>query len=134
MPLQVRIFPDQSLLWVRGEGVVTDDELVGYVGEYLVKRDLRSWDEVFDLSRADLLDVTYAGLSEVAAAAAPTDPEESPTRIGILISEAVGMGISRMYQSLREGKGGRRALRVFWDREELLAWMGLPADWTSDAA
>jgi len=134
MPLQVRILPDQSLLWVRGEGIVTDDDLVGYVREYLVKRDLRNWDEIFDLSRADLLDVTYAGLSEVAAAAAPTDPEESHTRIGILISEAVGMGISRMYQSLREGKGGRRALRVFWDQEELLAWMGLPADWTPDAA
>jgi len=133
MSLQVRIIPEKSLLWVRGEGVVTDDELVRYVREYLVKRDLRSWDEVFDLSRADLLDVTYSGLSEVAAAAAPTDPEESPTRIGILISEAVGMGISRMYQSLREGKGGRRALRVFWDREELLSWMDLPADWTPDA-
>lgn len=133
MPLHVRILPERSLLWVRGEGVVTDDELVGYVGEYLVKRDLRSWDEVFDLSRADLLDVTYSGLSEVASAAAPTDPKESPTRIGILVSEAVGMGISRMYQSLREGKGGRRALRVFWDREELLSWMDLPGGWTPDA-
>jgi hypothetical protein len=129
MPLEVNISPERTLLWVVGKEAVTDEELIEYVQEYLVRRGLRSWDEVFDLSAADLLDVTYAGLSRVAAAAAPTDPEESPTKIGILISEAVGMGISRMYQSLREGKGGRRSVRVFWVREELMAWMGLPEGW-----
>jgi hypothetical protein len=129
MPLSVTVVPERGLLWVEGEGVVTDHQLVSYVREYLVEKDLRSWDEVFDLSSADLLDITYAGLSKVAAAAVPTDPEESPTKIAILISEAVGIGISRMYQTLREGKGGRRAVRVFWEREDLLAWMDLPPGW-----
>ncbi len=133
MPLAVKVLPERSLLWVEGEGVVTDHDLVTYVHEYLVEKDLRSWDEVFDLSSADLLDLTYAGLSEVAAAAAPTDPEESPTKIAILISEAVGIGISRMYQTLREGKGGRRAMRIFWEREDLLAWMELPPGWIPGA-
>lgn len=114
---------------MEGKGVVADHDLVSYVREYLVEKDLRSWDEVFDLSRADLLDVTYGGLSQVAAAAAPTDPEESPTKIAILVSEAVGIGVSRMYQTLREGKGGRRALRIFWEREDLLTWMELPPGW-----
>jgi len=130
MPLDVRVLPDETLIWVEGKGRVTDDDLVGYVHEYLVEKDLRSWDEVFDLSSADLLDITYAGLSKVATTAAPTDPTESPTKIAILVSEAVGMGISRMYQSLREGQGGRRAVRVFWDLEDLLPWIGLPHDWT----
>lgn len=129
MPLQVQVYPERTLIWVRGLGVVTDEDLAEYVGDYLVDQDLRSWDEVFDLGEADLLDITYMGLSKVAAAAAPTDPEETPTRIGILISESVGMGISRLYQRLREEKGGRRALRVFWEREDLLEWMGLPSSW-----
>jgi hypothetical protein len=133
MPLTVKVLPERGLIWVEGEGVVTDHDLVTYVHEYLVEKDLRSWDEVFDLSSADLLDLTYAGLSEVAAAAAPTDPEESPTKIAILISEAVGIGISRMYQTLREGKGGRRAMRIFWEREDLLAWMELPPGWIPGA-
>jgi hypothetical protein len=133
MPLTVNVLPERGLIWVEGEGVVTDHDLVTYVHEYLVEKDLRSWDEVFDLSSADLLDVTYAGLSEVAAAAVPTDPEESPTKIAILISEAVGIGISRMYQALREGKGGRRAMRIFWEREDLLAWMELPPGWIPGA-
>jgi hypothetical protein len=133
MPLTVNVLPERGLIWVEGEGVVTDHDLVTYVHEYLVEKDLRSWDEVFDLSSADLLDLTYAGLSEVAAAAAPTDPEESPTKIAILISEAVGIGISRMYQTLREGKGGRRAMRIFWEREDLLAWMELPSGWIPGA-
>jgi len=129
MPLDVQVIPERELIWVDGRGVVTDDDLVAYVQKYLVEKDLRSWDEVFDLSTADLHDLTYAGLSQVATTAAPTDPLESPTRIGILVSEAVGMGLSRMYQSLREGKGGRRAVRIFWDRKDLLTWMELPLDW-----
>lgn len=133
MPLDVQVLPERRLVWVEGEGVVADHDLISYVQEYLVEKDLRSWDEVFDLSKADLLDVTYAGLSQVAAAAAPTDPEESPTKIAILISEAVGIGISRMYQTLREGKGGRRALRIFWEMEDLLTWMGLPTGWVPGA-
>ncbi len=132
MPLQVRIDPGRTLLWVDGRGVVTDEDLASYVREFLVEKGLRSWDEVFDLSGADLLDITYLGLSKVAAAAAPTDPTETPTRIGILVSEALGMGISRLYQRLREEKGGRRAVRIFWDREDLLAWMDLPTDWVME--
>jgi len=132
MPLEVQVIPERELLWVSGVEVVTDDDLISYVQEYLVEKDLRSWDEVFDLSQADLQDVTYSGLSQVAAAAAPTDPVESPTKFAILISEALGMGVSRMYQSLREGKGGRRALRIFWEEEDLLRWMDLPPDWTPE--
>ena len=123
MPLEVQVFPEKTLIWVEGKGVVTDDDLIEYVHEYLVEKGLKTWDEVFDLSAADLLDLTYSGLSQVAASAAPTDPEESPTKIAILVSETMGVGISRMYQSLREVKGGRRSLRVFWEREELLTWM-----------
>ena len=133
MPLAVQAFPGEELVWGTGEGGVTGDELIDYVREYLVEKGLRSWDEVFDLSTADLLDVTYAGLSRVAESAVPTDPEESPTKIGILVSETVGVGVSRMYQSLREGKGGRRAVRVFWERSDLLAWLQLPDDWASPA-
>ena len=132
MPLQVQIHHKRTLIWVRGLGVVTDEDLANYVRDYLVERDLRSWDEVFDLGSADLLDITYMGLSRVAAAAAPTDPEETPTRIGILVSESVGMGVSRLYQRLREGKGGRRALRIFWQRDDLLEWMQLPSDWSPE--
>jgi hypothetical protein len=134
MPLSVKTIPERSLIWVVGEGVVTDGELARYVQDYLIEGDLRSWDEVFDLSRADLLDLTYAGLSQVAAAAAPTDPEEAPTKIAILVSEALGMGVSRMYQALREGKGGRRVLRIFWDREDLVAWLGLSPGWNPPTA
>lgn len=128
MPLAVKIFPDLELIWVRGTGIVSDGELEEYVEEYLVRQGLRKFGEVFDLSRADLLDVTYIGLSRVAAAAAPTDPADTPTQIGILVSETVGIGVSRMYQTLRETKGGRRNLRIFRDIAPLREWMRIPED------
>lgn len=130
MPLTVRIYPELELIWVEGSGVVSDADLKDYVDEFLVKRALREYDEVFDLSQADLLDLTYVGLSRVASAAAPTDPEGTPTRIAILVSETVGLGISRMYQTLRETKGGRRNLRIFRDLSPLRYWMGIPEGWT----
>jgi len=123
MPLEVNIYPRQRLIWVTGHDLVTDDDLLDYVKTYLVEADMRTFDEVFDLQAADLLDVTFEGLSKVAATAAPTDPEESPTKIGILVSETMGVGISRMYQTLRSNKGGKRNLRIFWERLELLEWL-----------
>ena len=125
MPLQVRVEPGLQVIFVDGEGVVTDDDLLRYVLEYLDDGEFKGYDELFDLTSADLHDLTYAGLSSVAAAAAATDPEAGPTKIALLVSETLGMGLSRMYQALRETKGGRRQTRVFWDRDECREWLGL---------
>ncbi len=125
MPLHVRVDPELQIIFVDGQGVVTDEDLLGYVQEYLGGEELRGFDEFFDLSAADLLDLTYAGLSSVAAAAAATDPEADPNKIALLVSETLGMGLSRMYQSLRESKGGRRHTRVFLDMAECREWLGL---------
>ncbi len=125
MPLHVRVDPANHIIFVRGEGVVTDEDLLRYVVEYLIGQSLRGYDELFDLSAADLLDLTHAGLSSVAEAAAATDPAAEATKIAILVSEAHGLGISRYYQSLREAKGGRRYTRVFRDPEECREWLGL---------
>jgi len=125
MPLHVTVDSDRRIIFLKGEGVVTDDELLSYVKEHLSQEELREYDELVDLSSADLLDITYSGLSNLAAAAAATDPEADPTKIAILISEAHGMGVSRLYQSLRESKGGRRQARVFWDAGECREWLGI---------
>jgi len=130
MPLEVQVYPEGDLLWAVGRGIVSDQDLAAYVRKYLVEEDLRHYDEVFDLRQADLLDLTFQGLSEVAAAAAPTDPEDTPTRIGLLISRTADLGVSRLYQSIREAKGGRRDLRIFGELSELLEWLGLPEGWS----
>ena len=127
MPLEVRIDPELRVIFVHGDGIVTDADLLVYVKEYLVgESDFRTFDELFDLSGADLLDLTYDGLASVAAAAAATDPEADPVKIAILVSEARGLGFSRWYQSRRESQGGRRLTRVFWDEAECREWLGIP--------
>lgn len=125
MPLNVNVDSERRIVFVRGEGVVTDQDLLTYVVEYLVGGGYRGFDELFDLSEADLLDLTHAGLSSVAEAAAATDPAAEPTKIAILVSETHGLGISRYYQSLREAKGGQRLTRVFRDSAECREWLGL---------
>ncbi len=129
MPLSVRIFPNLRLIWAEGTGAVTDQHLVEYVQEFLGAANLGSFDEVLDLSNADLLDLTYKGLSRVAEEAAATDPEGHPPRIALLVSEPLGMGLSRMYQSLRESKGGKRTVRVFFRPSDVMDWLGLPEGW-----
>jgi hypothetical protein len=115
-------------------GRVTDEDLEEYVRTYLAEGGLGHFDEVFDLSNADLLDLTYVGLSRVAEAAAATDPGSSPTRIALLVCEPLGVGLSRIYQSLRETKGGTRTARVFFRASDVLDWLGLPLDWTPPPA
>lgn len=126
MPLTVRVDDDRRVLFVTGVGAVSDEDLLKYVDEYLTECELQTYDELFDLSSADLLDLTYAGLSNVASAAAATDPDAGPVKIALLVSESLGLGLSRMYQSLREVKGGRRETRVFSDPIECREWLGLP--------
>ena len=125
MPLKVRVDPEKKVLYLDGSGVVTDDDLLEYVQEYLSKEEYSSFDEFLDLSRSDLFDLTYAGLSRLAEAAAATDSDATRTKIAILVSETLGKGLSRMYQSLREGKGGRRETRIFMDESECREWLGL---------
>jgi hypothetical protein len=125
MPLKVRVDPEEKVLYLDGSGVVTDDDLLLYVEEYLSKEEYSSFDEFLDLSASDLFDLTYAGLSRLAEAAAATDPDATRTKIAILVSETLGKGLSRMYQSLREGKGGRRETRIFMDESECREWLGL---------
>jgi hypothetical protein len=127
MPLRVKVDRNRKLIFVAGEGVVTDADLLGYVDDFLSGSELADYDELFDLSSADLIDLTYTGLAAVAEAAAATDPEADPTKIAILVSESLGLGLSRMYQTLRESKGGRRATRVFWDEDECREWLGIPS-------
>jgi len=126
VPLTVRIDADRELLLVEGTGSVTDADLLRYIEEYLSDDRFRSYDELFDLSQSDLLDLTYAGLSKVASQAAATDPTSAQPKIAILVSETLGIGLSRLYQSLREVKGGRRETRVFLDGTECREWLGLP--------
>ena len=125
MPLHIRVDPELEVIFVEGKGIVTDDDLLDYVHEYLGRGGLHGYDELFDLSAADLLDVTPIGLSSVAEAAVATDSQAEPTKIAILVSETLGMGLSRIYQSLREAKGGRRQTRVFRDRAECQEWLEL---------
>jgi hypothetical protein len=128
MPLEVRIDLENRVIFVDGKGIVTDADFLWYIKEYLAgASEYRTFDELFDLSEADLLDVTYDGLASVAAAAAATDPEADPTKIAILVSEARGLGLSRWYQSRRESQGGSRLTRVFWDEAECREWLGIPS-------
>ena len=126
MPLTVRVDPELRVIFVVGHGVILDDDLLGYVAEYLGGGELHGYDELFDLTDADLLDLTYTGLANTAAAAAATDPEGVSVKVALLVSEVRGMGITRLYQSLRESKGGRRQTRVFTDNIECRDWLGIP--------
>jgi len=134
VPLTVHVIRSRRLIWAEGIGAVNDKDLEDYVRDYLGDGVLRSYDEVFDLTNADLLDLTYQGLSRVAAAAAATDSDSSPARIALLVSEPLAVGLSRMYQSLRESKGGRRHARVFYRASDVVDWLGLPEDWTPPQA
>jgi hypothetical protein len=127
MPLLVRVDHEKRVIFVRGEGIVTDGHLLDYVSEYLSDPEVRSYDELFDLTDADLHDVTYKGLASVASAAAATDSGGASIKIAILVSQVLGVGLSRMYQTLREVKGGQRLTRVFQDRADCMEWLGLPS-------
>jgi len=132
MPLSVHVDSERNAILVRCWGILTVEEIRDYVGEYLDRKGLRHMDELFDMMEADLRDLTPSGLASIAEAAVATDLESVPTKIALLVSESTSLGFSRMYQILREDKGGHRATRLFTDREESLRWLGLPSNWAPE--
>lgn len=129
MPLSVQVIPERRLIRLVGSGTVTDEELLAYVEEYLGSGRFGGYDELVDFRRASLLEVSYSGLCRVAERAAAADPASRLAKVALLVSEPLALGLSRLYQSLREAKGGSRQVRVLLREEDALDWLGVWEGW-----
>jgi hypothetical protein len=74
---------------------------------------------LIDLRRAIGQGVTSAGVRKLVARPLVLSPE---SRRAVVVPSDLGFGMARMYEMLREDRGG--AVRVFRDYEEARRWVG----------
>jgi hypothetical protein len=130
MPAAYRLDLHFRVVWSRAWGVVTDEELDAH--SRALRADPRfepSFRQFQDLTDATEPRVTPAGLLLLAQ----INPFGKHARRAVVVASDVVYGLARMHEQLRNESGDD--LRVFRDRADALAWLGLPEDWTPpDAA
>jgi len=120
MPVVYQIDSIRRIVYVRGCGVVTDEELLGH------NRELKT-DPDFDPTFNQLLDFTEAVdmkiRTETIRRIARRRISDLSSRRAIVVDTTLQYGLSRMFQNLRLPEDEN--IRVFFDIVEARKWLGL---------
>ena len=120
MPIIHRIEPSYRMVYTRGYGVVTDEDILGH------NRDLKA-DPDFDPTFNQLLDFTEAVeikiQTETIQRIARRRIFDLSSQRAIVVDTALKFGLSRMFQNLRLPEDEN--IRVFFDIVEARKWLGI---------
>jgi len=129
MPTTYRLDLVNRVVYSRAWGVTRDGEFEAHSRSLRADRrfapDFRQLQDLVDVTEPR---VTAAGLRRVAE----LNPFGKNARRAVLVASDIAFGFARMHEMMRGDAGDD--LKVFRDRAEALAWLGLPAGWTPPAA
>ena len=119
METQLQVDGAARVVIVTVIGVLGDAELQG-LGDQLEKNPEVAPDFalLIDLRQADGKTVTSAGVRSLATRALVFS---QASRRAVVVPSDLGFGMARMYEMLREGRGG--GMRVFRDYDEARRWV-----------
>ena len=129
MPITYQVDHDHQLIAAVASGAIGERDLFAYQTNIKSQPALAGYDEILDVTRVDgLLDINIHNLRKLAAFAAASDVPDKRSKFVIVAPQDVYFGLSRMYESFREGlPRSHRELAVFHSREEAEGWLRDPA-------
>ncbi len=120
MPADYRIDPDRGIVFSRGWGSLTDEDLIRYQERLNTDPDfLPSFSQLVDLSDVDALKLSAEGV-RMSAAAEVWSPE---ARRAFVAPMDAAYGIVRMHEALKGGENPN--VRLFRCIAEARAWLGV---------
>ena len=130
MPITYQVDHGQRRIAAVASGAIGERDLFAYQTDIKSQPALAGYDEIVDVAQVDgLLDINIHNLRKLAALAASSDVPDKPSKFVIVAPQDVYFGLSRMYESFREGlPRSRRKLAVFHSREEAEDWLSAPAE------
>lgn len=130
MPITYQVDHDHHLIAAVASGAIGERDLSAYQTDIKSQPALAGYDEILDVTRVDgLLDINIHNLRKLAAFAASSDVPDKLSKFVIVAPQDVYFGLSRMYESFREGlPRSRRKLAVFHSRAEAEGWLSDPAE------
>ena len=128
MPFGFAIYPDLRLLFIRGQGMITQPERV---------KTMLAWlrDPSYAACAAALFDITatestprLAELRELIAILRQQAPASGPRRLAVVTSKPIAFGVAQVFGHFLQLKSVPLEVRVFLEPESAWAWLrpGMP--------
>ena len=123
MPLGFDFYPDMQLLFIRGEGVITQQERVLTMLAWLQDPAYEGClDALFDISAARSTP-KLAELRELIGILERHLPGRGPRRLAIVTSKPITFAVARIFGDLIQIERVPLEVKVFLDREKAWSWL-----------
>jgi len=123
MPVDYIIDRKREVIFARGWGTLTDEELMAYQQRLIA-------DPEYSLTHAELLDLTQVEQVDVTSEGIRALADDSEwivgAKVAVIAPANVTFGMSRMFEMVLPDEG--LDYRVFWTKYEALNWLGLEGD------
>jgi hypothetical protein len=126
LAIEYRIDHEQRLVWAKGRGTLTGEDVFQYQRDVWSSPDVRGYDELMDMSEVERIDLTSVRrLKDLASLSAAMDPPTSRSRFAIVAPKDETFGLSRMYETYRrlEDKSTKQ-VGVFRSLAEAMEFLG----------
>ena len=127
MPIRYRIDRELALVFTTVEGVVDDEDVLGYVREFPNDPDFEpGCGGLIDARGLERIEVTGDGVRSAAHLTARLAEVFRGAKVAIVAVTDAAFGVARMYQGVR-GEVPYE-IRIFRDLAEARRWLGLPEE------
>jgi hypothetical protein len=129
MPIEHDIDHTHKTVLSRVTGQITLEDLREYFAEVWAQPEFRGYSEIIDWSGAERVGLSVGEMRSLAGAAQAFYDGSSESRLAIVAPGKEGGKMARLYQTLRELRGGQAPdMGVFEDVASARAWLGIPSD------
>jgi SpoIIAA-like len=123
MPLGFQIYPDLGFLFIRAQGVITQEERVQTMLALLEDPGYtRCVDALFDITRADSTP-KLSDLRQLITILQQRMPGEGPRKLAIVTGKPITFAVAQEFEGLVEARGLPLQVKVFHDRDEAWHWL-----------
>jgi hypothetical protein len=123
MPLGFHIYADLGLLFIRGQGTITQDERVRTMIVWLQDPGYQQCRDAFiDFTATDSTP-RVSELRELIAVLRQHKPEGGPSRLAMVVSKPITYGVASVFETLLRLRGFPLEVKVFMDPVRAWGWL-----------
>src|SRR5262249_8679936 len=127
MPIEHRIDHERRVVFAKGQGRFTDQDVFNYQLGVWSDPSIQGYDELIDMTNVhDIEQTSPERIRQLAQESAQMDQPERHSRFAIVAPQDIAFGLGRMYQAFRElNPASTKKVGVFRSLAEALKWLGV---------